>query len=88
LTLLALIRVAYARGRAARITDTRRGSVPSVANECRVLMGCIWHTARYRCAQGPIMASHSAGRLCQSLMASPRIARFSAAGRPQQPQRS
>ena len=63
----ALLRAAYGRGRAARDTDERRGHAPSPRAELRTLAGCAWHTARYRCAQGPIMAAHSAGRLAGAL---------------------
>jgi glycosyltransferase involved in cell wall biosynthesis len=66
--LRSLVRAAYGRGRAARVTDSRRGSPPPLTRELRVFLGCIWHGARYRCAQGPIMASHSAGRLVQGLL--------------------
>jgi glycosyltransferase involved in cell wall biosynthesis len=65
--LRALVRAAYGRGRAARATDERRGRAPSARAELRTLAGCGWHTARYRCAQGPIMAAHSAGRLAKAL---------------------
>ncbi|MFL5829175.1 MAG: glycosyltransferase family 2 protein [Solirubrobacteraceae bacterium] len=63
----ALLRAAYGRGRAARATDERRGLAPAARAELRTLAGCGWHTARYRCAQGPIMAAHSAGRLAGAL---------------------
>jgi GT2 family glycosyltransferase len=65
--LAALVRAAYARGRAARATDERRGQAPLARAELRTLAGCGWHAARYRCAQGPIMAAHSAGRLVRAL---------------------
>jgi GT2 family glycosyltransferase len=70
----ALVRAAYARGRAARATDERRGQAPPTRAELRTLAGCGWHAARYRCAQGPIMAAHSAGRLAGALRG-PRPAR-------------
>jgi glycosyltransferase involved in cell wall biosynthesis len=72
--LRALLGAAYARGRAARATDERRGLAPSARAELRTLAGCGWHAARYRCAHGPIMAAHSAGRLAGALRG-PRPAR-------------
>jgi GT2 family glycosyltransferase len=72
--LSALVRAAYARGRAARASDERRGRAPGARTELRTLAGCGWHTARYRCARGPIMAAHSAGRLAGA-MRGPRRAR-------------
>lgn len=59
----ALARGAYARGVAARRYDAERGDAPSVARELRTFAGCIWHTLRRRCANGPLMAAHSAGRI-------------------------
>jgi GT2 family glycosyltransferase len=65
--LLALTRAAYRRGRAARITDQRRGAAPGFIDELRILTGCAWHTARRACPQGLIMGAHSAGRLSQAI---------------------
>jgi glycosyltransferase involved in cell wall biosynthesis len=62
-----LVRAAYARGRAARATDERRDRAPTARAEFRTLVGCGWHGVRYRCAQGPIMTAHSAGRLAGAL---------------------
>ncbi len=62
-----LSRAAYARGRAARASDRRRGRAPSLGFELRVLAGCGWHTLRRACAQGIVMAAHSAGRVTESL---------------------
>jgi glycosyltransferase involved in cell wall biosynthesis len=62
-----LARAAYARGRAARVSDRRRGRQPSVGGELRVLAGCGWHTLRRACPQGVIMGAHSAGRLVEAL---------------------
>jgi glycosyltransferase involved in cell wall biosynthesis len=72
--LRALARAAYARGRAARATDERRSAAPSTLAELRTLVGCGWHGVRYRCAQGPIMTAHSAGRFAAAVRA-PRDAR-------------
>ncbi len=65
--LRALARAAYHRGRAARVTDERRGTAPPLLSEVRVLAGCGWHIVHYRCPQGAIMGAHSAGRLVQAL---------------------
>jgi glycosyltransferase involved in cell wall biosynthesis len=62
-----LARGAYVRGRAARASDRRRGRVPGLAFELRVLAGCGWHTVRRACPQGVIMGAHSAGRLVETL---------------------
>jgi glycosyltransferase involved in cell wall biosynthesis len=62
-----LARAAYARGRAARASDTRRGREPSLPGELRVLAGCGWHTLRRACPQGLIMGAHSAGRVVEAL---------------------
>jgi len=62
-----LARAAYARGRAARVTDTRRGRAPGLGRELRVLAGCGWHTVRRACPQGLVMGAHSAGRLAQAI---------------------
>jgi len=65
--LRALARAAYHRGRAARVSDQRRGTAPGLLHEGRVLAGCAWHIVHYRCPQGAIMGAHSAGRLVQAL---------------------
>ena len=44
--LRALARTAYARGRAARRFDTRRGQAPSPVRELMTLAGCAWHVVR------------------------------------------
>jgi GT2 family glycosyltransferase len=59
----ALARAAYARGRTARRFDLLRGEPPRLEGELRVLAGCVVHAARRRCANGLVMAAHSAGRL-------------------------
>jgi GT2 family glycosyltransferase len=64
-----LARAAYARGRGARASDSRRGRAPSLAGELRVLAGCGWHTVRRACLQGLIMGAHSAGRVVEALRA-------------------
>lgn len=70
--LRALARAAYHRGRAARVSDQRRGTAPGLLYEGRVLAGCVWHIGRYRCPQGAIMGAHSAGRLVQALASASR----------------
>lgn len=62
-----LARAAYARGRAARASDRRRGRAPGLARELRVLAGCGWHTLRRACPQGLIMGAHAAGRVVETL---------------------
>jgi glycosyltransferase involved in cell wall biosynthesis len=66
-TVRALARAAYGRGRAARRYDTHRGQAPPKAAELRTLAGCGWHIVRRRCANGVILAAHSAGRLREAL---------------------
>jgi glycosyltransferase involved in cell wall biosynthesis len=65
--LVALSRAAYARGRGARSSDTRRGTAPGLGGELRVLVGCGWHTVRRACPQGVIMGAHAAGRVVETL---------------------
>jgi glycosyltransferase involved in cell wall biosynthesis len=66
-TVRALARAAYRRGRAARRYDTHRGEAPPKAAELRTLAGCGWHIVRRRCANGVVLAAHSAGRLREAL---------------------
>ncbi len=61
--LRALVRTAYARGRAARLLDARSGKAPGAIGELRTLAGCAWHVVRYRCPAGLTMVAHSAGRV-------------------------
>jgi glycosyltransferase involved in cell wall biosynthesis len=68
-----LVRAAYARGRAARASDRRRGRAPSLGRELRVLGGCVWHTARRGCPQGLIMGAHSVGRVVETLRPLPAL---------------
>ena len=68
-TLAALMRAAAARGREARSFDEDEGRAPSLAAELRVFAGCVWHTARRRCANGPVMAAHSWGRISRARQA-------------------
>lgn len=63
----ALSRASYRRGMAARRYDVHRGSAPPTSFELRVLVGCAWHTVRRGCANGIVMAAHSAGRLREAL---------------------
>ncbi|MGA2758072.1 MAG: glycosyltransferase [Solirubrobacteraceae bacterium] len=68
-TLTALMRVAAARGRQAREFDEEQGRAPAMAAELRVFAGCLWHTVRRRCANGPVMAAHSWGRISRARQA-------------------
>ncbi len=63
----ALRRAAYARGRAARRFDRGQGRTPALAQELRVLAGSAAHGPRFRCANGPVMAAHAAGRVREAL---------------------
>jgi GT2 family glycosyltransferase len=63
----ALARAAYRRGRAARRYDAHRGGAPPAGVELRTLVGCAWHAVRRRCANGIVLAAHSAGRLREAL---------------------
>src|SRR6202041_318954 len=47
--------------------DEQEHRAPSLARELRVLAGCIWHTVRRRCANGPVMAAHTWGRIARAL---------------------
>jgi GT2 family glycosyltransferase len=62
-----LARAAYARGRAARASDRRRGRAPGLRRELRVLAGCGWHTVRRACPQGLIAGAHAAGRVVETV---------------------
>jgi GT2 family glycosyltransferase len=62
-----LCRAAYARGRAARRWDARRGAAPPPAGELRTLAGCVWHIARRRCGNGIVLTALTAGRLREAL---------------------
>ncbi len=63
--LRSLSRAAYARGRAARRFDARRGHPPSLIAELWTLAGCLGHVVRRRCAAGLTMVAHSCGRLLE-----------------------
>jgi GT2 family glycosyltransferase len=65
--LRSLARGAYARGRAARRFDARRGVAPSLPAELRTLAGCLFHVVRRRCPAGLTMLAHSCGRLREGL---------------------
>ena len=58
-----LMRAAYHRGRSLRRYIEHRGEAPSASRELRVLAGCVWHIFRRRCANGLLLAAHSAGRV-------------------------
>jgi GT2 family glycosyltransferase len=71
-TLWALARAAARRGATARHYDERTGTAPPLRSELRTVAGCVWHTFRRRCANGPVLAAHSTGRLVAAL-GSPRV---------------
>lgn len=66
-SLRGLSRAAWVRGKGARRSDSRRHTAPGLAQETRVLGGCLWHAGRRRCSHGLVMAAHSAGRLSEAL---------------------
>ncbi len=65
--LRSLSRASWARGRAARRFDSRRGAAPPLASELRTLGGCFGHVVRRACPAGLTMVAHSAGRTRQAL---------------------
>jgi GT2 family glycosyltransferase len=67
--LRSLCRAAYRRGLASRRFDVFKGTAPSLANELRVLAGCLLHGPRRACMNGPVLAAHSLGRLRAALAA-------------------
>ncbi len=67
--LRSLCRAAFARGKAARRFDAWRDVAPSIGRELVTLSGCLGHVVRYRCPAGLTMASHSSGRLLETLHA-------------------
>jgi GT2 family glycosyltransferase len=66
-TLRKLASAAYGQGRDARRYDVRKDVAPSAGGELRTLAGCTWHILRRRCANGFVLAAHSAGRLRETL---------------------
>jgi glycosyltransferase involved in cell wall biosynthesis len=58
-----LVREAYRRGRNLRAYSEERGDPPSLAQELRILIGCVYHTFRRGCGNGILLTAHSAGRL-------------------------
>ncbi len=66
-TLRRLAPAAYRQGRDARRYDVRKGVAQSARAELRTLVGCAWHILRRRCANGFVLAAHSAGRLRETL---------------------
>jgi GT2 family glycosyltransferase len=62
-----LTRAAYAQGRAARRYDVSHGKAPGPGGELRVLVGCVWHIVRRRCAIGVVMLAQAAGRVAELL---------------------
>jgi hypothetical protein len=66
-TVARLAGAAYALGRTARRNDERIGAPKPLARELRTATGCVWHTARRRCAFGVVLLAHTAGRLREAL---------------------
>ena len=62
-----LARAGWHRGRHARRFDAAKGTPPALTAELRTLAGCVWHTGRYRCGNGIVMAATTAGRLREAL---------------------
>jgi GT2 family glycosyltransferase len=54
---------AYRLGRTARRFDRRKGTLPDLSSELRVLAGSLWHAGRNGCSYGVLFAAHEAGRL-------------------------
>jgi GT2 family glycosyltransferase len=65
-TLRKLMAVAVVRGRQAREFDEEERRAPTLQAESRVFAGCLWHTLRRGCANGPVMAAHSWGRIARA----------------------
>jgi len=74
----------YARGRAARRFDARRGVAPSLGRELTTLAGCAGHVVRRACPAGLTMVAHSAGRVREA--AYERVTRNRAGSRTAGPQ--
>ena len=66
-TLRALAVAAYRQGKGLREYDRERGDEMPLARELKVFAGCLAHSVRYRCVNGLIMASHSAGRITNAV---------------------
>jgi GT2 family glycosyltransferase len=66
--LRSLCATAYARGRAARRLDARRGRAPSPARELTTLARCLAHVVVRACPAGLTMAAHSCGRLREAIL--------------------
>jgi len=64
----ALVRAAYGQGREARRHDRRFGHARSPGLDLRILVGCVWHTLRRRCAYGVVMGARAAGGLREALV--------------------
>jgi GT2 family glycosyltransferase len=66
-TVRSLARADYTHGRNARRNDRRGRQAPPLRAELRTLIGCLWHIFRRRCANGIVMAAHTAGRIREAL---------------------
>ena len=63
----ALARAAYGQGREARRHDSRFGKARPAISDLRILIGCVWHTLRRRCAYGIVMGARAAGGLREAV---------------------
>ena len=71
--LTALMRSEFRRGRNSRRFAVSKGERASLPEEAATLAKTAAHTARFRCAFGPVMAAHSAGRLQEAVAPRPPI---------------
>ena len=65
--LRSLMAEAFRRGRHLRAYSEHAGHAPSLPGELRILAGCVFHTFRYRCGNGILLAAYSAGRVVEAL---------------------
>jgi GT2 family glycosyltransferase len=66
-TLRALARAQFARGRAARRQDVRKGVAPSAARELALVAACAAHTLARACLNGVTLTAHALGRTREAL---------------------
>jgi GT2 family glycosyltransferase len=66
-TLRALARAQFARGRAARRQDVRKGVAPPTARELRLVAACATHTLVRACPNGVTLTAHALGRAREAL---------------------
>lgn len=73
-TLRALMGAEHGRGRNSRRFGVTKDERPAITAELRTLLASAAHTVRHGCANGPVMAAHSAGRLREALAPRPPLA--------------